>query len=252
MRSGLSLQRCSAGKKETTTPTTKKEDWNFTPADYAALVASGQTLTFSSDSAWFPAPLKENLLSTLSYLLGSKEKKQGTEGVNVQDFYHGHVVLKQPDEDPLPKDLQGRLNAFFAKEKELKVKVFGEEIISVTEENVGKYAEVVQGTIPLAKDLLTEAVKQKDAAVLYHTFEFVSPSDVKGGSFKPGDPRRNYLTPLDTNKPAPYSPPDPEDASSYSKDYSQIFQFAFLIDNKGEIHVVPGSVRELGTLTGKP
>lgn len=258
LRSGLSLQRCGHGKQETktaTTPTTKKtEDWEFTPADYEALAASGQKLRFSSDSDWFPAPLKENLLSTLDYLLGSKEKKKGTEAVNVKDFYHGHVVLKQRDEDPLPKDIQNKINAYYAKERELKTKVFGEEYVDVNEENVGKYAEVVQGTIPAAKDLLTDTVKQKNVAVIYHTFEYVAPSDVtaSGGSLRPGDPRRNYLTPLDTNKPGPYSPPDPDNASSYTKDYSHIFQFAFLIDNTGEIHVLPGSTRELGTLTGKP
>jgi hypothetical protein len=58
--------------------------------------------------------------------------------------------------------------------------------------------------------------------------------------------------PLDTNKPAPYSPPDPVNASSYDKEYSHIFQFAFLIDQKGEIHIRPGSVTELSTVTGKP
>ena len=259
-RSGLSLQRCHGKKAETakkTTPATgTAEDWDFTPSDYAQLTKSGQKLRISSDSGWFPEPLRENLLNTLVYLLGSTEKLKGTEGVNVRDFYHGHVLIKKSSRpDPQVKVVDQKLQAFYAKEKELKTKAFGTDFaLIVTQENLKAFTAVVEGSLPAAKDLLTEAVKHPEAVVIYHTFEMESPSDVKasGGTLKAGDPRRNYLTPLKTNTPGPYSPPDPEDAESYFKDYEYVLTFSFLIDKNGEIHIRPGSTREMSGVTGRP
>src|SRR5438105_3323527 len=70
----------------------RKEDWDFTPADYAALVKGKKELRFDADSAWFPKALQENLLTTLKFTLTST-KPARTAGVNVKDFYHGHFVV---------------------------------------------------------------------------------------------------------------------------------------------------------------
>ena len=266
-RSGVSLQLCSCGgSKETKKPEAKKQppkqtqattkpapadDWNFTPEDYAQLSSGGKKLRVSSDSAWFPAPLQENLLATLNVLLGPTQGPRGTHGVNVNDFYHGHVVIKkQEDDDFLPDNVQSRLNTYFAHQKaEYSKALGGKDYNRVTEKNLPQFTEAVKRTSATATVLLNEALKEKGVGVVYHTFEERShrPKDIKSG-----DPRRNYVTPLDTNKPQSFSPPDPDSAASYSKQYAHVFEFGFLIDRNGEVHIRPGSIREFSTFTGKP
>ncbi len=76
------------------------------------------------------------------------------------------------------------------------------------------------------------------AAVMYHTMEFNEPLDLsaKGQKRKSDDPRRHYVTPLDTNTPTQYSPPSPK---SYEAEYTHVVTFAFLVDDKGAVHVRP-------------
>lgn len=266
-RSGLSLQLCSCGKSEKTkTPESKKkaptetqsttkatpaDDWNFTPEDYAQLTSGGKKLKVSSDSAWFPAPLQENLLATLNSLLGPTAGPRGTHGINIRDFYHGHVVIKkQKEDDFLPANVADKLGTYFGQQKgEYSKALGGKDFNRVTPENLPAFTEAVKRTSKVATDVLNEALKEKGVAVVYHTFEEAKhrPPEIKSG-----DPRRNYVTPLDTNKPQPFSPPDPDHASSYSKEYAHVFEFGFLIDRNGEVHIRPGSIREFSTFTGKP
>jgi hypothetical protein len=91
---------------------------------------------------------------------------------------------------------------------------------------------------------------------MYHTFEFTTPSDLKAKGLRqdPDDPRRNYVTPLDTNQPAQYStPPGPR---GYEGEYTHVISFTFLVDDKGMVHVRPFGVDtgfttlELSTITG--
>ena len=264
-RSGLSLQRCSGGKQEqskapgatkkptqdTKSTTKPADDWDFTPEDYAQLTSGGKKLKVSSDSAWFPAPLQENLLATLNSLLGPTEGPRGTHGINIRDFYHGHVVIKkQKQDDFLPDNVQSKLSTYFAQQKGEYTKALGgKDFNPVTPETLPAFTEAVKRTSEVATDVLNEALKEKGVAVVYHTFEEAKhrPPEIKSG-----DPRRNYVTPLDTNKPQPFSPPDPDRASSYSKEYAHVFEFGFLIDRNGEVHIRPGSIREFSTFTGKP
>lgn len=262
-RSGLSLQLCSCGKSEqkTKTPESKKkapptkatpaDDWDFTPEDYSKLTSGGNKLKVSSDSAWFPAPLQENLLATLNYLLGPTDGPRGTHGINIRDFYHGHVVIKKQKEDEfLPENVQSKLSTYFSQQKGEYTKALGgKDFNPVTPETLPAFTEAVKRTSKTATDLLNEALKEKGLAIVYHTFEEAKhrPSDIKSG-----DPRRNYVTPLDTNKPQSFSPPDPDRASSYSKQYVHVFEFGFLIDRNGAVHIRPGSIREFSTFTGKP
>jgi hypothetical protein len=107
----------------------------------------------------------------------------------------------------------------------------------------------VEKTLPSAQSMLEAAAKLKDVVVIYHTFETNKPSEMKYGS-----PERNFITPLG-GSPRGYSPPNPDSAGSWADEYTDIFQFNFLIDEKGVIHVRPGfaaSSRELSTITGKP
>jgi hypothetical protein len=77
------------------------------------------------------------------------------------------------------------------------------------------------------------------------------PADIKAG-----DPRRNWWTPNETNIPESFAPPNPDFAPSYSigpdAPFIHVFEFGFLIDRNGEVHIRPGSLRELSTVTGKP
>jgi hypothetical protein len=105
--------------------------------------------------------------------------------------------------------------------------------------------------------VLEDTAKIPGAAVMYHTFEFKQPSDLKakGQTLDPLDPRRHFVTPLDTNAPRQYTPPAPD---TYEKEFTHVARFAFLIDDKGAVHVRPfemtGSflTHELSTITGSP
>lgn len=232
----------------------RKEDWDFTRKDYQILLKKKGALKISSDSSWFPNTFQENLLNTLNFLFDPKAKTPGTEGVNIKDLYHGHVGLdKKIHKSGHPQNLSEKRTKFEEKQAELHKKALGGDASNpVTKANVQEFKKAEEASLPLAGDMLTDAAKEKGVVVVYHTFEFSKPSDLKGGSLKPGDPRRNYMTPLDTNTPASFSPPDPENASSWSDNYWELFQFSFLVDEKGEVHVRSGSTKELSSVTGTP
>lgn len=228
------------------------EDWDFTPADYAALKKAGKDLTIAADSSWMPKKLQENLLKTLAYVLDPKRKPSATEGVNVKDFFHGHLVI--PKDPGISAEAMDKRTKFEEKMTKETTKALGGESKPVTEQNIGAYTKAIESSLPLFGAALEEGVKAKGAAAIYHTFEYKSPSELaaKGKEMEVGDPRRNYKTPLDTNTPSPYQPPDKKNASSYTRDYYMYLQFAFLIDNTGAVHVRPSSTTELSSVTGTP
>jgi len=104
---------------------------------------------------------------------------------------------------------------------------------------------------------MEDAAKVPGAAVMYHTFEFSQPTDLAlmGQKIDPNSRRRNYVTPLDTNRPAPYTTPT---GGTYEKEYTIVTQFSFLVDKTGAVHVRPFDAStgftslELSTITGKP
>lgn len=245
------------------TPTIRRDQipgWNFKPSDLARLKEAGVGIAMASDSGFFPAQLQENLLKTIAFVLGPAIMPPATEGVNAVDFFHGHLVVKK---DPKTADQ--------AKEKEAKGLKFQEELAAertkalggevryskgypLTEKNVGKYTQAVEKVLPSFGTLLDETSKLPGAAVMYHTFEFNQPSDLKAQGKQLGreDPRRHYVTPLDTNQPKQYSPP----SGGYETEYTHITSFSFLVDDKGKVHVRPFSPGtgftslELSTITG--
>lgn len=236
--------------------------WNFTPGDFANLQRANKTLTFAPDSSWFPAPLQENLQKTLEFVLDSARSPSATEGVNAVDFFHGHLVVKK---DPATKDkvktasAQGQaadraLQA--ARKKEFgEVKFFGRNPIK-TPDAIAKYDKILADVAPTFTKVLADTAKLPGAAVMYHTFEFNDPSDLKvqGKKRASDDPRRHYVTPLDTNAPRQYTPPSPD---TYEKEFTHISKFVFQIDAQGAIHVRPFDTStsiitlELGTITGQ-
>ncbi len=224
--------------------TIQKEDWNFTPDKYKALLKKKSDLRFDSDSAWFPSALRDNLLTTLKFALTST-KPARTEGVNIKDFYHGHFVIPK---DEKAKGLISKRSDFESKSEKLQGKALGGDWFgTITKENLPAYTKAMQDTEKLATPLLEEALKIKGAAVLYHTFEQNTPPSMDSGS-----PIRNIMTPIG-GSPAGYDPSGAgKDANQYTDNNIPILQFAFLVDETGVIHVTTGSFRELSRVTGSP
>ena len=221
----------------------RKEDWNFTPADYAALVKQGKELRFAADSAWFPEPLQQNLLATLKFALTSK-KPVRTAGVSVKDFYHGHFVVPKAK---ATADLRDKVSAFDTKTQAIQGKALGGEWFNhVTKENLAAYTKAMQETEQLATALLAEALKIDGAAVHYHTFEN------SGWKSNFGSATRNILTPIG-GAPAGYDPSGTgKDANAFRDKYQEVLQFAFLVDETGVVHVTVGTVPNLSRVTGTP
>ena len=253
--------------------------WNFTPSDFSKLQGAGKDLTIAADSTWFPSKLQQNLLNTLRFVLGPKISPPATEGVNVLDFFHGHLVVDRKDllldwegnERP-PEQATKHADDFESQEKSAAAKTLGGKITKtkfgphlsfrkypLTAKNLPAFTAAVEKLLPAFGNVLEEGSKVPGAAVMYHTFEFVNPSDLtaKGETIKNESPRRQYVTPLNTNAPRQYTPPT---GATYEKEYLVIAPFSFLVDTTGAVHVRPfaaggGSLftsLELSTVTGKP
>ncbi len=223
----------------------RKEDWDYTPAEYAALKKGKGDLKIASDSSWVPTALQDNILNTLRYTLDPQRSPAATEGVNVVDFYHGHLVV--PDNDKgLSIDAMDARSKFKKELEKQTTKALGGEYEKVTAKNVGAYTKGIKATLPLLAKAMDEVMKIKGAAVMYHTYEMTAQD--KG--IKPHDPRRNYVTPFDTNVPKPYQLP--KGAKDYTDQYVHYLEFTFLVDENGEVHVRPGGRDPLSTITGAP
>lgn len=219
----------------------KKEDWDFTPTDYKALLKGKKELRFGPDSAWFPKALQDNLLTTLKFTLTST-KPVRTAGVNVKDFYHGHFVVPKKS---TTAGLTTKRSEFSTKSEDLQGKALGGDWFDpVTKENLAAYTKAMQETEKLATPLLEEALKIKGAAVIYHTFEGSGPS------MNAGSPTRNIRT-LIGGTPAGYDPSGKEtSANQYTDEYAVVLQFAFLVNETGVIHVTTGTTSNLSRVTG--
>jgi hypothetical protein len=79
--------------------------------------------------------------------------------------------------------------------------------------------------LPSFGTTLEKTSKVPGADVIYATFEFNQPSDLKakGQKLPPEDPRRHYITAFDTNQPKQYAPP----SGRYETEYSHITSFLF-------------------------
>ena len=231
--------------------------WNFTPADFADLQRRGGALTIAADSGFFPAKLRDNLLNTLAFVLGPTISPSATEGVNALDFFHGHLVVKK---DPATTSQAGaavaKSDKFQKKLSAARTRAIGKVSYPkypLTDRNVGAYQRAVATLLPSFGTLLDEASKIPGAAVMYHTFEFNQPSDRRVMALSPDNPRRHYVTPLDTNTPRQYVPPT---GGTYENEYTHIAKFVFLIDDKGAVHIRPVDTStgfttlELSTITG--
>jgi hypothetical protein len=189
--------------------------WNFTPADFARFREGGRALTIAPDSGFFPAKLQETLLKTVAFVLGPKIMPPATEGVNALDFFHGHLVVKKdPATAKHAKAAEEKGDKFQAELKAERAKALGGDVsfgkgYPLTEKKLAANKRAVEKVLLSFGTTLDETSKVPGAALMYHTFEFNQPSDLKakGQELAPEDPRRHYVTPLDTNQPTQYTPP---------------------------------------------
>ena len=228
-------------------PAASPEDWNFTGQDLRSLQQRRTQLRFAADSNWFPAPLRENLRNTIIYLLAPSSAEARTQGINPTDLFHGHLVVPHGAD---PQSLLSLRDAWTQDLVSTRQRVLSPEP-RVTDQNLAAYRGEVGRLSATSGPLLNAAVRQRGAAVIYHTFEFAAPGSPQA-QIQAGSPRRNFRTPLFTNVPEPYSAPDPDNASSYQRDYTHIYQFSFLVDRMGVIHVRPDFRQELSDVTGTP
>ena len=230
------------------------DGWNYTPSDFKKLQGSGKQLTIAADSNFFPAKLQDNLLKTLAYVLGPAISPPATEGINRLDFFHGHLVIKRDPATDAAADaevkkadaFQNKLNA--AREKALGKRVTYGHKYRMNDKDVPANKKVTEDALPEFGMLLDGASKVPGAALMYHTFEFNQPSDLKAKGLKKDneDPRRQYVTPLDTNQPRQYAPPP---KATYEKEYFSVTSFTFLVDDKGAVHVRTFSASGTGLTT---
>jgi hypothetical protein len=241
--SALSGSRRRSATSALPRPRLQRADWDFTPADYTALVKQKKDLRFEADSAWFPKPLQDNLLATLKFALTATNPAR-TAGVNVKDFYHGHFLVPKGKRTA---ELSQKITEFETKSEELQGKALGGAYYDpITKENIKAYTKAMGETEKLVTPVLEEALKVEGAAVLYHTYEYSGPK------MKPGSPIRNILTPIG-GTPAGYDPSGTEkSANQYSDEFDYILQFAFLVDAKGVVHVTIGTTFNLSRVTGTP
>jgi hypothetical protein len=225
------------------------EDWDFTAQDYKALRDTGNDLEMADDSSWVPKKLRDNLLKTLKWALDPKRDPRVTDGVNIRDFYHGHICCPPPCEE---KKL---VLEFLEQKDELTADALGGKWYDpVTEENLEAFAEAMGEVERLAADLLNKILKD-DCVVIYHTYEADSTPEGEEKELDRDDPRRNIRVPIGEGDPKGYSPPDgfdPHGGFGVFAEYCCSIQFAFLIDRNGRVHVTIGALKELSKVTGRP
>ncbi len=222
----------------------KPESWNFTPKDYGILIKKHKKLTFAKDSAWLPSEVKKNLTDTLKFVLNPRLIPASTNGVNNSDLYHGHLACDGKSEGPsIMGEAEAQMEGVFQKRGL-------EWFQSPTSETLTQYNDAIREMEGIYSQALKKVFSEKICprpVVIYHTYEFSMP---KGMSVS--DPHRNLLTRFGADAPEYYRPPNPDSASSWEKEFADLLQFAFLIDQKGVVHVTWGSTAQLSRVTGKP
>jgi hypothetical protein len=220
-------------------------------------------------------------LNTLDFVFGPTISPPATEGVNARDFFHGHLVIKKETATAaqmktaaaqgarVEADLKTKRTAALGKEVKFEYqsptdpKVFIDGYPFVTDatssakQKIAAYKLAVESVEPSLGLVMEDAAKVTTAAVMYHTFETIQPTDLAPGQkLDSNSPRKAYITPLDTNRPAPYTLPT--GLTDYQDEYPWIVGLSFLVDKSGAVHVRPFDPHEgftsleLSTITGEP
>jgi hypothetical protein len=228
--------------------TSTAEDWDFTRDDFKKLTSSGKSLHLAKDSTWLPEIFRENLLVTLSETLSNDGPYTNTHGINIEDFFHGHIACKDKLKKETIRKLEGSHNAY----KDLLDGILGKWFEPIRDHNLNSFLALVPEINNLSKSGLEDVILSGECSefvMIYHTYEYSKPTEIK--LIGPHDPRRNILTSNRDLIPTSFMP-DKDNASSWIRDYQDILQVAFLVDQNGGVHVIRGSVKELAAFVKRP
>ena len=232
-----------------------RKAWNFTPSDYTKLKALGRDLRFSERSQWLPIELQESLMGVLKFTLDESLAPSSTAGINRMDFYHGHLNCVS---------FNVRLQELGRKIESNKTEAF--EAVGLkwfempTKKTYKAWAPIIDRLDAANGELLREMIRNGDcdnALVQYHTFEYnnaehgVAVNDMRRHlSMRLGDRSNSVLR--ETEKPQPSIFEFKIDLLEAEKpvSYFNMFNFGFLIDREGVIHVTEGSQLGLHRFTG--
>lgn len=228
-------------------PARAAEDWDFTPDDYVALRGAGGDLRFGPDSDWLPKPFQDNIRATLDWALDPTTGSRATEGINLRDFYHGHVQCVRGS-------LRRPITFSATREQE---RIFGALGLKWYDLNDGNYPTYLNGIVEMERTTgayLREILADPlcDLVIVYHTFELHSPADQP--RLDPNDPRRHLVTYQSDLRPQHFEP-----VACQSRDvlacrperFQDVLQIGFLVDESGVIHATYGSHDGLSRVMGK-
>jgi hypothetical protein len=235
---------------------------NFTWND---LTRRKTKLTVAADFSTLPDKLKNNVIETIKFVLNpgatSEQAKQREAlkkafekshpsdklatlaipsalgvGVYPDDSSHFHFAVAARS-----SALSAEVEAFDKKEESAKTKFKIDDAKGVEDPaDRKKFLDHYKAMLKTLVAMLTKAAAGTGPFTIYHTYEFVNvpyvdPAGVSRLKF--GDPIRNIKTPLDTNKPQLFAPPDIGNASSWMSmpDTANVAQIGFFVNKKGEI-----------------
>ena len=242
-----------------------RPEWNFTAKDYAALRDRGGELRFSERSQWFPAELRQSLLGVLQFVLDERLEPSSTAGINRMDFYHGHLICtaKGYGLQEISQKIYSDRESTFALAG---LKWFEKP----TKKNYRVWARITDKLDRSSGLLVGDAIASglcDNALIQFHTFEYNNTDHGVGLhsfrrhlSMRLGDPQNQVvrkdeeppkdpldelnlsLRPLLSLSDEPAQPREPET--------TMMFNFGFLIDRSGVIHMTEGSELGLHRFTG--
>ncbi len=227
-------------------------------------------LTMSPDSAWVPPVFRDNLFATIRHVLDPANAADGiplSRGVNLRDLYHGHILYPVPRDETsqmsgpnslrpgtgrtAPPDCKSLIPAILSDQVARFRKAYL-DALNDTRALEGPYLRRDDGTIFQPGEAERKAIREADAAVsaelqktihlvarllpdaavLYHSYEYV-------GSIPKDSPLRHILTRLDQPKPVTGR------YDNYIRSACHILQFDFLVDPGGNAFFRGGDFRSL-------
>jgi hypothetical protein len=203
-------------------------------------------LLLAPDSHWLPSPLRNALFKTIRFALDPANAIGGialSQGVNLFDLYHGHIVMEKPLRtiDLRFVQAEARREAFDHQYKAaMRVAVPG--LLADWHPFSGRQPTAEQRRAIRAADRSISSAFSEwirwlvatfpDGAVIFHTYEWRKPAGIT-----PDSAHRNILTPLAASRGAPAARADVYD---YEEAYFHLQQIGFLVAPSGHLYVRAG------------
>lgn len=228
-------------------PAANQEDWNFTPADLAALHQRRSFLHFGPDSDWVPVAIRRTLLSTLDQMLSTQRSVgiPATMGVSLVDLFHCHVVVPERLRVAATTPERMRLESGLRTEQNLTRGQFQNR--DITDANRAAFRQRLEAEQRAATPLLESVLQMPEAGLVIHSFE----GNLEQFSIASTSSQRNWFANFQTMTARPFEA-EPGEAG-FSNQWTAFMSFVFLIDSSGMIHVRSGSsgFQGLSDVTGR-